>query len=108
LYLYKGQAYARTRLIKIKKSKTNWYQFIQEKEISLNQLDAILMRKNPPFNMEFIYVTYILEHAEKNGVLIINKPRSLRDCNEKMVISYFSDITPETLVTRNMFKIRLF
>ncbi|MBZ2279312.1 glutathione synthase, partial [Buchnera aphidicola] len=108
LYLYRGQAYARTRLMKIKKNKEHWYKFIQEKEMSLNQLDAILMRKNPPFNIEFIYVTYILEHAEKNGVLIINKPQSLRDCNEKMFISYFSDVTPETLVTRSMFKIRLF
>lgn len=102
LYLKKNQAYARTRFIKIQKKIKNHFNFIQEQNISLNELDVILMRKDPPFNMEFIYATYILERAEKNGVLIINKPKSLRDCNEKIFASLFDKFTPDTLVTRNI------
>ena len=69
LYLKKHQAYARTRYIKIEKKTSNYFNFIEEKNIPLNKLDAILMRKDPPFNMEFIYATYILERSEKEGVL---------------------------------------
>lgn len=105
LYLQKNQAYAKTRLIKIQKKINNHFSFIEEKNISLNQLDVILMRKDPPFNMEFIYVTYILEYAEKEGVLIINKPKSLRDCNEKIFSLLFNKFTPDTLVTRNISQI---
>jgi len=108
LYLRKGHPYARSRLIKIKNNKEEWYQFIQEKNISLSTLDVILMRKDPPFNTEFIYSTYILERAEETGVLIINKPQSLRDCNEKIFISWFPKLIADTLVTRNIFKIRQF
>ncbi|WP_144417494.1 glutathione synthase [Buchnera aphidicola] len=105
LYLQKNHAYAKTRLIKIQKKINNYFSFIQEKNILLNQLDVILMRKDPPFNMEFIYATYILERAEEAGVLIINKPKSLRDCNEKIFASLFYKFIPDTLVTRNISQI---
>ncbi|WP_428994346.1 glutathione synthase [Buchnera aphidicola] len=105
LYLKKNQAYAKVRLLKIQKKINNYFEFIQEKNISLNELDVILMRKDPPFNMEFIYATYILEQAEKEGVLIINKPQSLRDCNEKIFSLLFDKVTPDTLVTRNISQI---
>ncbi|WP_284443170.1 glutathione synthase [Buchnera aphidicola] len=108
IFLRKGHPYARTRLIKLKKNTKQWYQFIKEENISLSELDVIFMRKDPPFNTEFIYATYILERAEETGVLIINKPQSLRDCNEKMFISWFSDLTTDTLVTRNLFEIHKF
>lgn len=108
LYLRKGNSYARTRLIILKKNTEQWYRFTKEQNISLSELDVIFMRKDPPFNTEFIYSTYILERAEEKGVLIINKPQSLRDCNEKMFISWFSELTTDTLVTRNIFNIRQF
>lgn len=108
LYLKNGRPYARTRLIELKNDLKNWYIFKNEKNLSLNTLDVILMRKDPPFNMEFIYSTYILELAEKTGVLVINKPQSLRDCNEKMFISWFPNLTPKTLVTRNIVQIQKF
>ncbi|WAI11728.1 MAG: glutathione synthase [Buchnera aphidicola (Macrosiphum albifrons)] len=108
IFLKKGHPYARTRLIKLKKNTKQWHQFIKEENISLSELDVIFMRKDPPFNTEFIYATYILERAEETGVLIINKPQSLRDCNEKMFISWFSDLTTDTLVTRNFFEIHKF
>ena len=71
-------------------------------------LDVILMRKDPPFDTEFIYATYILERAEDKGTLIVNKPQSLRDCNEKLFTAWFADLTPDTLVTRKAEHIREF
>jgi glutathione synthase len=108
LFLKNGDAHARTRLIKLKKNIEKWYEFTEEQNISLSKLDVILMRKDPPFNTEFIYSTYILERAEEQGVLVINKPQSLRDCNEKMFISWFPEVTTDTLVTRSFLKIREF
>ncbi|VFS39921.1 glutathione synthetase [Enterobacter cancerogenus] len=66
------------------------------------------MRKDPPFDTEFIYCTYILERAEEKGTLIVNKPQSLRDCNEKLYTAWFSDLTPETLVTRSKAQLKAF
>lgn len=66
------------------------------------------MRKDPPFDTEFIYATYILERAEEKGTLIVNKPQSLRDCNEKLFTAWFADLTPETLVTRNKAQLKAF
>jgi glutathione synthase len=74
----------------------------------VSELDAVLMRKDPPFDTEFIYATYMLERAEVEGTLIVNKPQSLRDCNEKLFTAWFSDLTPKTLVTRSSDKIREF
>ena len=67
----------------------------------LEQMDALLMRKDPPFDMEYIYTTYILELAENRGVLIVNKPASLRDINEKAYTAWFPQCTPPSLVTRS-------
>ncbi|MFP3019483.1 MAG: glutathione synthase [Arsenophonus sp.] len=109
LYLLQGEAYGHTKkIIKIKQDTRQWYEFDTEQDIFLKNLDVILMRKDPPFNTEYIYATYILERAEQAGSLIINKPKSLRDCNEKLFISWFAKLTPDTLVTRNNKKIREF
>ena len=67
----------------------------------LETLDALLMRKDPPFDMEYIYTTYILELAENRGLLVVNKPASLRDINEKAYTSWFPQCTPPSLVTRS-------
>ncbi len=64
-------------------------------------LDVLLMRKDPPFDMEYIYTTYILELAEQRGLLVVNKPASLRDINEKAYTSWFPQCTPPSLVTRS-------
>jgi len=66
------------------------------------------MRKDPPFDTEFIYATYMLERAEEEGVLIVNKPQSLRDANEKLFTAWFSEFTPDTIVTRDAKRIRAF
>ncbi|UDG80866.1 Glutathione synthetase [Candidatus Hartigia pinicola] len=108
LYLYKGKSRATTRMITVKENSNKWYECHDEQDLALETLDVILMRKDPPFNTEFLYATYILEIAEKEGTLIINKPQSLRDCNEKLFTAWFPELTPETLVTRNPKKLRDF
>ncbi|MEX3018244.1 glutathione synthase [Kluyvera sp. STS39-E] len=108
LYLENGVSYARTRLLSVEQNYDKWYEFNGEQEIKLADLDVILMRKDPPFDTEFIYATYILERAEEQGTLIVNKPQSLRDCNEKLFTAWFSDLTPETLVTRNKAQLKAF
>ncbi|QUJ67023.1 glutathione synthase [Photobacterium sp. GJ3] len=108
LSLEQGKAIARTRIVKLKEDPTDWYSFHGEQEIELCELDAVLMRKDPPFDTEYIYATYILERAEEQGTLIVNKPQSLRDCNEKLYTAWFPELTPTTIVTRRADKIRAF
>lgn len=108
LYLHAGEAFASTKLLTVQKDKNHWFDFHQEQTIPLSDLDVILMRKDPPFDTEFIYATYILERAEDKGTLIVNKPQSLRDCNEKLFTAWFAEFTPDTLVTRQTQLIRDF
>jgi glutathione synthase len=108
LYLRNGRAYARTRTLKVERNPQQWYQFISEQDIPLDQLDVILMRKDPPFDQEYIYATYLLERAESLGVCVINKPQSLRDANEKLFTAWFPQCCAETLVTRESSRIREF
>lgn len=108
LYLRAGEGRARTRTLKVQQDYENWYEFSNEQDIALQDLDVILMRKDPPFDTEFIYATYILERAEEKGTLIVNKPQSLRDCNEKLFTAWFPELTPDTLVTRNAAQLRAF
>ncbi|MFP1822587.1 glutathione synthase [Lonsdalea quercina] len=108
LYLNEGEARATTRKLSVEHSYDGWYQFGDAQDIALHELDVVLMRKDPPFDTEFIYATYILERAEEKGTLIVNKPQSLRDCNEKLFTAWFSDLTPATRVTRRADKLREF
>lgn len=108
LYLRGGEAQASTRLLSVKQDYDAWYSFNGEQDINLGELDVILMRKDPPFDTEFIYATYILERAEDEGALIVNKPQSLRDCNEKLFTAWFARHTPDTLVSRRDDHIRAF
>ncbi len=108
LSLEQGKAVARTRVVSLKEDPNGWYEFHNDQEISLSDLDAVLMRKDPPFDTEYIYATYILERAENEGALIVNEPRSLRDCNEKLFTAWFPELTPTTVVTRSAKKIRAF
>ncbi|WP_336292342.1 glutathione synthase [Cronobacter dublinensis] len=108
LYLNNGEARARTRLVSVEQDYDKWYAFGTEQDIALADLNVVLMRKDPPFDTEFIYATYILERAEEKGTLIVNKPQSLRDCNEKLFTAWFADLTPHTLVTRNKAQLKAF
>ncbi|TMM41982.1 glutathione synthase [Colwellia ponticola] len=108
LYLEQGQCRATTHKVKVFDDSKHWYELTDPQDMLVSDLDAVLMRKDPPFDTEFIYATYMLERAEEAGTLIVNKPQSLRDCNEKLFTAWFSEFTPKTLVTRSSDKIRQF
>ena len=100
LYQRGSQARARVRPLRVFNDPQRWYELDSEQDIALDELDVILMRKDPPFNSEYVYATYLLELAEKAGSLVVNSPRSLRDCNEKFFATQFPQCTPPTLVSR--------
>jgi glutathione synthase len=112
LFVRDGQAWGRQRSLEVFRNPDKWFDFQDNDEDKppqpLADLDVILMRKDPPFDMEFVYTTYILELAQQQGTLIVNRPSALRDCNEKMYTSWFPDCTPATLVTRNYRELRNF
>jgi len=101
LFISNGTAYALQREIILSEDKTSWYQLGEEITAPLSDLNVIMMRKDPPFDNEYIYSTYILELAESEGSLIVNKPQSLRDANEKLYTAWFPQCTPDTLVTQS-------
>ena len=86
----------------------HWFELGEKSSMQGSQLDVILMRLDPPFNMEYIYSTYLLEMLEQQGCLIVNKPSSLRDANEKLFATQFPQCCTETLVSRNPDKLRNF
>src|SRR3990170_1362912 len=108
LFLRDGAAYGRTRRLGVRDDPRGWFEFGAEQTIPLSELDVILMRKDPPFDMEYVYTTYLLERAEAAGVLVVNKPRSLRDANEKLFTAWFPQCMPPTLVTRSAARVRDF
>ena len=75
LFIENGQAYGQLKLLQVFDSKEKWHEFGEVRRVDLAEMDVILMRKDPPFDMRFIYTTYILEHAEQAGVLVVNKPQ---------------------------------
>jgi glutathione synthase len=101
LYIENGVAMGRMAALTVEMNPDNWYNMAEYQHRPLSDLNIILMRKDPPFDSEFIYSTYILERAEEAGVLIANNPQSLRDCNEKVFATAFPDLMTPTLVSRS-------
>ncbi|MHB8534022.1 MAG: glutathione synthase [Sulfuricaulis sp.] len=108
LFLRDGQACARHRALTLFDDTRRWHEWGAESTDPLTIFDVILMRKDPPFDMEYVYTTYLLERAADAGVLVVNSPRSLRDANEKLFTAWFPQCTPPTLVTRRAGRIRDF
>ncbi|WOE30955.1 MULTISPECIES: glutathione synthase [unclassified Acinetobacter] len=108
LYIDQGKAFALTAALQVFEDPAHYYALAERKKESLATYDVILMRKDPPFDMNFIYSTYILEQAEREGVWIINKPQSLRDCNEKLFATQFPELQVPTLVSSQHVLIREF
>jgi len=102
LRLRDGVAEARTRALAVHADAAGWYSFGAKQIMPLGSADVVLMRKDPPFDTEFIYATYILERAELAGALVVNRPRGLRDMNEKVYTAWFPECCAPTLVTRDM------
>ncbi len=99
LHLTGGSPRASMRRLKVSRNPANWFELADPEDHALNMLDVVLMRIDPPFDMEYVYTTYILEAAERLGTLIVNRPQSLRDCNEKMAATLFPECCPEHLVS---------
>lgn len=101
LSLRNGEAFGDACLLTITPNHHQWFSLQDKHLMPLAELDIILMRKDPPFNQEYIYTTYILEHAERLGVLVVNRSQSLRDSNEKLFATLFPQCTPPSLVTQS-------
>ena len=86
----------------------SWVNYGSENEFCLNDFDVILMRKDPPFDMEYIYSTYVLDLAKMNGAKVINEPSAIRNLNEKVSITLFPNVTPPTLVSSSQQDLRSF
>jgi glutathione synthase len=108
LRLRDGVAQGSARTVRVADGKTDWFELGTREERPLSALDVILMRKDPPFGTEYIYTTYLLERAELTGVLVVNKPQSLRDMNEKVYTAWFPQCCPATVITRSMADMRAF
>ncbi|CAK0776339.1 glutathione synthetase [Gammaproteobacteria bacterium] len=108
LWCRDGRAYGAARLLTVRDDPRDWYFFRGETTLPLDALDVILMRKDPPFDMEYVYSTYLLELAEAHGTLVVNRPSALRDANEKLFAAWFPQCCPPTLVTRQARQVRDF
>ena len=108
LYIDNGVPKAIGYPVTVRDQAQDFYTLGEEQQYLLGDLDVILMRKDPPFDNEFLYATHILDLAERAGALVVNKPQSLRDFNEKLFTAYFPELIPDTLVTRNAALVRQF
>ncbi len=102
LSLRDGVARGRARSLTVRADPVNWFTLGETRDLALGDLDCILMRKDPPFDTEYIYTSYILERAEMAGALVVNRPRGLRDMNEKVYTAWFPQCCAPTLITRDM------
>ena len=103
-----GAVFANSRKTFVEDLSVNWYFCEKDQVIKLSDVDVVFMRKDPPFDMDYIYATYLLEQAEDDGVLVVNKPKSLRDANEKLFALNFPQCIPKTLVSANIEQICAF
>jgi glutathione synthase len=108
LSLVSGKALGQSTLLHVRDDNDDWFDLGDQQTVELGDLDAILMRKDPPFDMEYIYTTYILDRAQDAGALVVNAPQALRDMNEKAYTAWFPQCTPPTLITRSMEEMKAF
>lgn len=101
LFVTEGRAYGRMRPLQVFKDPDHFFDYGAPETLELSTLDVILMRRDPPFDNEYVYTTHMLEMAEKLGTLVVNRCQSLRDCNEKMFATQFPECCPPLLVSRD-------
>jgi glutathione synthase len=102
LWLHNGEPWALCQSVSLQDNKENWFQTRDEFILPLSDFDIILLRKDPPFDMNYVYLTYLLELAEAQGVKVYNQPASVRDANEKLFCAWFPQCCPDTLVTSHI------
>ena len=108
VFLREGVVKGYARELTLKDDAHDWYDASEPKAAPLKDFGAVLMRKDPPFGMEYVYSTYLLELAEQQGARIVNSPRAVRDYNEKLAIAKFPEFVTPTLVARNPDEIKDF
>ena len=108
LFLRDSEPYAEMRPLKVFDDCNRWYSLGSPQSRPLSELNVVLMRKDPPFNNEYLYSTYILEAAERRGCLVTNRPDSLRDCNEKVFATHYPNCTPPLLVSGDQKRLKEF
>ena len=108
LFLENGEPKASLTPLRVFDDPDKWFELGESRVAALEEMNVLLMRKDPPFDSEFIYSTYILEAAEQRGSLVVNKPQSLRDCNEKVFATQFPQCTPPLLVSRDQARLKMF
>jgi len=108
LHIDNGRAVADMQAMQVFANPDRWFSLDEPIRSPLGELDVILMRKDPPFDNQFIYATYMLEQAEQEGCLVINRPASLRDCNEKVFATHFPQCSPPHIVSRDKTALKSF
>jgi glutathione synthase len=108
LWLRDGIAIGRARPVTAFDDPQRWFELGEPELQPLGAFDAVLMRKDPPFDLEYIAATYVLERAEQQGALVVNRPRALRDANEKVFISWFAQCCAPTLIASDAATLRAF
>ena len=101
LYLRGDRACARAQPLQVFDDKQHWFELGEAVDIELGNLDVVLSRKDPPFDTQYLHDMHILDLAEAQGALVINRPQSIRDCNEKLFALHFPQCCPKTLVARD-------
>ena len=101
MFHLKGEVFAKARKTLVADSQSNWHECEEAEILQLKEIDVVFMRKDPPFDMDYIYATYLLEQLEASGVMVVNKPSSLRNANEKLFTLNFPELIPKTLVSSN-------
>lgn len=101
MFHLQGEVFAKARKTLVADSQSHWHECEEAEILQLKEIDVVFMRKDPPFDMDYIYATYLLEQLEASGVMVVNKPSSLRDANEKLFALNFPDLIPKTLVSSN-------
>ena len=108
MFHLEGEVFAKARKTLVTNSQSNSHQCEEAEILQLKEIDVVFMRKDPPFDMDYIYATYLLEQLEASGVMVVNKPSSLRDANEKLFALNFPELIPKTLVSSNNEKLSVF
>ncbi len=108
MFHLKGEVFAKARKTLVTDSQSHWHECEGAEIVQLKEIDVVFMRKDPPFDMDYIYATYLLEQLEASGVMVVNKPSSLRDANEKLFALNFPELIPKTLVSSNNEKLSVF
>ena len=108
LFLENGVCYANCARLDVRADETGWFSLSETATVALNTLDVVLMRKDPPLDMEFMYTTFLLERAEADGVLVVNRPAAIRNANEKLYTAWFQQCCVPTRASRDMRRLKEF